>query len=194
MELEPENKHLPRIFQRWNRVSGSRCCLFRGGAGISHKYGVGGWERALENAARFELLISIPSSFFSMLQSIKPISKDSRESFFLVQLRTRWWLHPTWHVFFFKIVFFDRENELHSGKLTWRWKDNHLKIYLLLSMVMFHCHLTAFSHNSDWRNMTTTFLADGNATLSCHHVFVFIFLSRCLDGTSQIFLKKHVMI
>ena len=31
MELEPENKHLPRIFQRWNRVSGSRCCLFRGG-------------------------------------------------------------------------------------------------------------------------------------------------------------------
>ena len=30
--------------------------------------------------------------------------------------------------------------ELHSGKLTWQWELHHLKMYLLLEMVVFHCY------------------------------------------------------
>ena len=31
-------------------------------------------------------------------------------------------------------------SKLHPGKLIWHWKTNHLKMYLLLKMVIFHCH------------------------------------------------------
>ena len=30
-------------------------------------------------------------------------------------------------------------SKLHPGKLIWPWKTNHLKMYLLLNMVIFHC-------------------------------------------------------
>ena len=32
--------------------------------------------------------------------------------------------------------------ELHPGKLTWQWKNNYLKLYILLKMVIFHCHVS----------------------------------------------------
>ena len=30
---------------------------------------------------------------------------------------------------------------IHPEKLTWQWKTNHLKMYLLLKMVISHCHV-----------------------------------------------------
>ena len=31
---------------------------------------------------------------------------------------------------------------LHPRKLTWQWKSSHLKMYLLLKMIIFNCHVT----------------------------------------------------
>ena len=31
---------------------------------------------------------------------------------------------------------------LPPGKLRWQWKNKHLKMYLLLKMVIFHCHVS----------------------------------------------------
>ena len=31
---------------------------------------------------------------------------------------------------------------LHPGKLTWQWKNNHLKMWFLLYIVIFHCHVS----------------------------------------------------
>ena len=33
-------------------------------------------------------------------------------------------------------------NSIHSGKLRWQWKTNHLKMYLLLKLVIFCCHVS----------------------------------------------------
>ena len=31
---------------------------------------------------------------------------------------------------------------IHSGKLTWQWNMDHLKMYFLLSMGIFHCYVS----------------------------------------------------
>ena len=31
---------------------------------------------------------------------------------------------------------------VHPRKLTWQWKNNNLKLYVLLKMAIFHCHLS----------------------------------------------------
>ena len=32
--------------------------------------------------------------------------------------------------------------DLHAAKVRWHWKANHLKMYLLLQMVLSHCHVS----------------------------------------------------
>ena len=67
------------------------------------------------------------------------------------------------------IVFLvDRESRaklLHPGKLTWRWKNNHLKMYLLLRMVIFHCHVSfsvVYFSLLLWGGITVTFDISSN--------------------------------
>ena len=46
-------------------------------------------------------------------------------------------------VWFPMVSFFEaRLTCYHPGKLIWQWKTNHLKMYLLLNMAIFHCHLS----------------------------------------------------
>ncbi len=33
-------------------------------------------------------------------------------------------------------------SKIHPGKLLWKWKTNHLKMYIILKLVMFHCHVS----------------------------------------------------
>ena len=40
-------------------------------------------------------------------------------------------------------LFRDRDHQLVPGKLTWQWKNNQLKMYLLLEMVIFRCHVSS---------------------------------------------------
>ena len=35
-----------------------------------------------------------------------------------------------------------KHTPIHPRKLGWQWKNKHLKMYLLLKMVMFHCHVS----------------------------------------------------
>ena len=53
---------------------------------------------------------------------IPPIRQDA-------QVEVSWWLR-----FYQKLV-------IPSGKLTWQWKMNLLKMYSLLKMVIFHCYV-----------------------------------------------------
>ena len=48
-----------------------------------------------------------------------------------------WWVH-----FQAVLSFFVEGKHLHSGKLTLQWEIHHLKIYLLLKMVVFHCYVS----------------------------------------------------
>ena len=48
----------------------------------------------------------------------------------------------TCQVIWISKTFFFGLNGLHARKLTWHWKNNRLKMYLLPNMVMFHCHLS----------------------------------------------------
>ncbi len=42
--------------------------------------------------------------------------------------------------------------DLHPRKLRWQWKNNRLKMYLLLKMVFSHCHVSCWGCiYDDWR-------------------------------------------
>ena len=42
---------------------------------------------------------------------------------------------------------------LHPGKLTWQWKTDQLKMYLLLNMAIFHCHASFGGVDVSYNNM-----------------------------------------
>ena len=62
-------------------------------------------------------------------------------------------------------------SKIHTGKLTWKWKTNHLKMYLILKLklVMFHCHVrirSVFGTVGIWSQISMHF------SLVFEHMFV----------------------
>ena len=74
-----------------------------------------------------------------------------------------------------KSLVHDSQKRLHPRKLTWQWKNHHLKMYLLLKMVTFHCDVSTFREgNSEdmliprvWQPKTSeiSFMSERNHSL-----------------------------
>ena len=108
------------------------------------------WEHLVETADRAELrdLTCKPSKWHP---------EESWDLKFEANLcrMLRFFYRSQWHVFF-RMVFFQCFilQIIHSGKLTWQWKMDPLKMYFLLNMGIFHCYVSLPQGTSSLPNTT----------------------------------------
>ena len=63
---------------------------------------------------------------------------------FLIHTFEHQYIHPP-SIIKMQLFSHNPKSQIHKGKLIWQWKNNHLKMYLLLKIVIFHCHVSFLS-------------------------------------------------